>query len=142
MAKKLKQGLTRTGGEVDILGFEKDVSIQEKQAVLYRTLSPVTDLTNDLMKHDETLDILNLPGDTKERLKSVLLSSLKEISTKVLEMKECRKKKEYTKQKLIERSGESDWRNGKYVHAISSVIAFMHDIDIFLDKCVSIIDEI
>ena len=116
--------------------------IQEKQAVIHRALSPVTGLTDDLMKQYRTLDILNLPGDTKERLKFVLLTSLNEISTDVLEMKECRKKNEYTKQKLIERSGESDWRSWKYVHAISSVIVFMHDIDIFLDKCVSIIDEI
>ena len=49
--KKLKQGLTRTGGEVDILGFEKDVLIQEKQAVIHRALSPVTGLTDNLMKH-------------------------------------------------------------------------------------------
>ena len=44
--------------------------------------------------------------------------------------------------KLIEGSGESDWRNGKYILAISSVIAFVHDIDVFEENCMSIIDEI
>lgn len=139
--KKLKQGLTNTGGEVDILGFEKDESISQKQDALKRLLSPVTEMTDTLSEVDETLDIMNLPEQTKDQLSTVLLSSFREISKEVLEMKDYKKKKEYAKQKLIERSGETDWRNGKYVRAISSVIALIHDTDVFLEKCMSVIDE-
>ena len=33
---------------------------------------------------------------------------------------------------MIERGGEENWRKGKYVFAISGIIAFIHDIDDFL----------
>ena len=87
-----------------------------------RHFSPVTELTDNLSNLDVTLDIMNLPEQTKDQLSSVLLSSFRDISKEVLEMKDYRKKKEYPKQKLVERNGETDWRNGKYVRAIISVV--------------------
>ena len=58
------------------------------------------------------------------------------------EIRAMRTQKEYAKKKLIERSGESDWRNGKYVRAISSLIACLHDIDVFLKNTSSLIEEL
>lgn len=51
----------------------------------------------------------------------------------IFQIKEIKQKKDYAKTKLFERGGESDWRKGKYVYAISAIIAFIHDIDNYLD---------
>lgn len=58
---------------------------------------------------------------------------LSSTSNDIFQIKEIKQKKEYAKAKLIERGGESDWRKGKYVYAISAIIAFIHDIDNYLD---------
>ena len=57
-------------------------------------------------------------------------------------MKEIRKKKEFAKAKLIERGGDSNWRNGKYAFAVSAIIAFMHDIDELLKKVLIVLEQI
>lgn len=51
----------------------------------------------------------------------------------IFQIKEIKQKKDYAKTKLFERGGESDWRKGKYVYAKSAIIAFIHDIDNYLD---------
>ncbi|WAR26930.1 hypothetical protein MAR_012634, partial [Mya arenaria] len=107
-----------------------------------KLLQPITTITDSLSDLDETADVNSVSHDLKENLNTVLTDALKDVSMHILDMQEIRKKKEYAKEKLIKRSGETDWRNGKYVLAISSIIAFIHDIDKFHGKSISLIDEI
>ena len=58
--------------------------------------------------------------------------ALKDLSSRVIAIQDIKEKKEYSKKKLIERGGEENWRKGKYVFAISGIIAFLYDIDDFM----------
>ncbi|KAH3898006.1 uncharacterized protein LOC127864724 [Dreissena polymorpha] len=57
-------------------------------------------------------------------------------------MDKLKTKKEYAKDKLIERSGTENWRSGKYCYAISSIIGLLYDINKVKGKCETIIRDI
>ncbi|KAH3809782.1 hypothetical protein DPMN_138161 [Dreissena polymorpha] len=67
---------------------------------------------------------------------------LKTVSTGKHEMEQIKRKKEYAKDKLMERSDETNWRNGKFGYAISAIIAYIYDIDTFVGKSEKVIREI
>ena len=50
----------------------------------------------------------------------------------MIAIQDIKEKKEYSKKRLIERGGEENWMKGKYVFPISGIIAFLHDIDGFM----------
>ena len=102
----LKQGLTKYGGDIDILGYEKGYSIADKRNALDNLLKPVADTIDNLSKYDESLDITALTTSEKTVLKDCLCSGMKAVSLEVLDIKAIKTKKEYAKKKLIERSGE------------------------------------
>ena len=72
--KKLKQGLTKAGGDIDILGYEKGDSIVDKRTALDNLLKPVADTIDNLSKLDESLDIRNFTTPEKTKLKEYLFS--------------------------------------------------------------------
>ncbi|KAH3696894.1 hypothetical protein DPMN_084377 [Dreissena polymorpha] len=57
-------------------------------------------------------------------------------------MDKLKTKKEYAKDKLIERSGTENWRSGIYCYAISSIIGLLYDINKVKGKCKTIIRDI
>lgn len=58
------------------------------------------------------------------------------------DIEQLKVKKEYAKDKLIERSGESNWRNGRFCYAISALLAYIYDINKFLDKAENVVRAI
>lgn len=84
------------------------------------------------------MNVRLLPKEEKEKCLAIFRSAFTDISSSILEIREVQRKKEYTKQKLMDRSGDSNWRNGKYLYAISAIIAFLYDIDNFLKRASSV----
>jgi hypothetical protein len=84
----------------------------------------------------------DLPNDSKTDVLNLLIKTIKRLSTDIFQVREIRRKKEYCKTKLIERGGATHWRKGKYVYAISAIIAFLHDIDEFLNQACDLLEEI
>ncbi|CAG2256263.1 unnamed protein product [Mytilus edulis] len=128
--KKLKQGLSKGSGDVDLMGFEEGESLKEKREHLLKRETSINEIMTSIGLYEG--NIQNLPELLKAELKEVLLHALKELSINIFQLKEIKTKKEYCKAKLIERGGDTDWRKGRYVYAISAVIAFIYDIDNFL----------
>ncbi|KAH3888912.1 hypothetical protein DPMN_012957 [Dreissena polymorpha] len=141
--KKMKRGLTSISGDVNLLGFEHGHSLTERQKQLEDLKKPIQEMMNVFLEVDESQNMNTIINDV-ERKEQVdkLFFQRKTISLNILNARELRKKKEYARQKLIERGGGSDWKNGKYVFAISSMIAFVHDIDEYLQQSMALVDEI
>ncbi|KAH3697092.1 hypothetical protein DPMN_084577 [Dreissena polymorpha] len=87
-------------------------------------------------------NIDEIPETYKLELQMFLLNVVKSISCDIIAIREIRRKKEYCKSKLIERGGESDWRKGKFVYAVSAIIAFVHDIDEYLKSACELRENI
>lgn len=129
--KKIKQCLLEESGEVDVLGFEMNETLSDKKERLQKRLKEIDNVLEELKQPEEDLKYLYETSTLNS--KRVLIMELSSTSNDIFQIKEIKQKKEYAKAKLIERGGESDWRKGKYVYAISAIIAFIHDIDNYLD---------
>lgn len=140
--KRLKRGLTKTSGDVDLLEFETCHSLQDRIDQLEKQKKKVEEISCKFCNEEETTNIADFSQEYRVEIKRLLREQLKEMSLNVIHARELRKKKHYGKEKLIEKRGGSDWKNGKYVFAISSLIAFIHDIDDFLRESLIVIDEI
>lgn len=116
---------------MDLLGFEMNETLRDKKERLLKRLKEIDNVLEELRQHEGNLKYLN--ETITLNLKRVLIMELSSTSNDIFQIKEIKQKKEYAKAKLIERGGESDWRKGKYVYAISAIIAFIHDIDNYLD---------
>lgn len=140
--KKLKRGLTKTSGDVNLLWFEPHATLIERQKELETCVKPIEEMIKDFSELDELIDMGSDFDEAKKRCVINFLScQMKMISHNILDVRDLRKK-EYAKSKLIERSGGSDWKNGKYVHGISALIAFVYDIDEYLRNSLSLLDEL
>ena len=135
--KKIKQALTRDTGDVDLLGFEKNVSLKDKQTALENKLTEIRKLKEKITQ-DIDCDITKY----KSEAIGVLQKALTVISNDVSEIQKLRIRKEYCKTKLMERGGKTDWRTSKYSYAISAVIAFIYEIDQYVKKAGSVTDDI
>jgi hypothetical protein len=140
--KKLKQGLTKTDGDIDLLGFEKDMSLEEKRGNQKILVNPLKEMLTYLKSEEESCEVNNLASSKLTDLEILLHNSLKNISKQILDIKEKRIKKVYAKEKLIEKSGDSNWRNSKYVYAISATISYIHDIDTYLEHAHNVLEEL
>lgn len=87
-------------------------------------------------------DALKLTDDNQKDIVNMLKTTLSSISQDVIDVRELKRKKEYAKGKLIERGGETNWRESKFVYAISGIIAFLHDVEEYLKKAVGVLEEI
>ena len=132
MGKKIKQGLTEYSGDVDILGHEDSMSLKQRQEELKSKISVIEKAVQDLELLESCVDIKTLTQQAHDRSVRSLQFALKDLSSSVIAILDIKEKKEYSKKKLIEHGGEENWRKGKYVFAISGIIAFIHDIDDFL----------
>ena len=130
--KKIKQGLTENSGDVDILGHEDGMSLEQRQEELKKKISVIEKSVQDLECLESCADIKALSPEASENSVKSLQFALKDLSYSVIAIQDIKEKKEYSKKKLIERGGEENWRKSKYVFAISGIIAFIHDIDDFL----------
>ena len=137
--KKLKLGLTDNHGDVDLLGFEEGETLIDRQHTLQNKMEVISQCENLL---EEISDIAQISEEAKNSTKFFLLASLKDVSIGMQEIRELKRKKEYSKEKLIERGGDTNWRKGKYVYAISAIIAFIHDIDEYLQKAGQLLEHI
>ena len=141
--KKLKQGLTELYGDVDILGFETGETLQDRKDELVNKHQHIQSIQSELKGCINDTDIRHVNESLKNSVVRTLRQSLKELSINIQEVKETRKKKEFSKAKLIEKGGgESNWRNGRYAFAVSAIIAFIHDIDELLKKVLDVIEQI
>ncbi|WAR15144.1 hypothetical protein MAR_005249, partial [Mya arenaria] len=141
--KKLKQGLTKESGDVDLLGFEDGETLEERRSVLQKTMTELNVLSASIsMQCKRRTHISDMPKELKSNMKNVLVHSLKRLSSGMNEMEQLKKKKEYAKEKLIERGGDSNWRNGKFSYAISAILGYMHDITAFTKKAGDVIKDI
>ena len=140
--KKLKQGLTESYGDVDILGYETGKTLQDRKDELRNKIQCIHSVQEELKVYINDTDIRNMNALSLQNVTGVLRVSLKDLSISIQEVKEIRKKKEFAKAKLIERGGDSNWRNGKYAFAVSAIIAFMHDIDELLKKVLIVLEQI
>lgn len=140
--KKLKQGLTKTAGDVDLLGFESDVSLAGKQSIHLKRIEQIIEILEELQRSDIN-DIMAMSDSQKDKLKSLCADALTEISLLILKARSIKKKKCYARDKLMERNGDhTNWKNGKYAYAISDCIAYVHDIDQYMEKSISVINEL
>jgi hypothetical protein len=141
--KKLKRGLKETSGDVDLLGFEQDLSLSERKCILEERKMPVNRL---LCKFSEMNTVDNicteLTDDERKEISDTLSSQYKIVSLNICASRDLKKKKEYAKEKLIEKGGKDDWKNGKFVYAISATIAFIYDIDTFIRESMALINEL
>lgn len=141
--KKLKRGLTKTSGDVDLLGFEPNKTLLERHLELEERIKPIEHMLQVFREKDELQNIgTDLDEFEKSGIYDILIEQMKTVSQNILDARELRKKKEYAKSRLIERSGGSDWKNGKYVQGISALIAFVYDIDEYIRHSVSLLDEL
>ena len=138
--KKIKQGLQKDSGDVDLLGFEVGDTLNERKEKLETQIQSINNVSHNLDKEEGDATLLN--DSVTENLKDLLLDILRITSENIIKVREIRDKKEYCKTKLIERGGGSDWRKGKYVYAISAIRAFIHDIDDYIEQATEMTERI
>ena len=108
--KKLKPGLTKTEGDVDMFGMEKGSSLSERQQCLKDVKKPFLELKEELSSsYSDDHDIKTISVTDKNIVLDTLMKALKMVSSEVPEVIELRKKKLYAKEKLIEKS-DGDWK--------------------------------
>lgn len=139
--KKLKQGLTPTSGDVDLLGFEPGMSLSSKQDHLEARKRPIQAQLH-LLQNGSLDDISELASDYRTSYLDALTDAHKRISFDIFEILSIKKKKQYAKEKLIERCGEPNWKNSRYAMAISSMFAFIHDINEYLNSAKEVLEEL
>ena len=137
--KKLKQGLTSTSGDVNILGFEDGPSLDERLSALKVELDKETAIISNLV--DCVDDTKQLPEASKSQLKQDFDRICIKLSKNVQEIREVKRKKEYAKEKFIERGG-SDWRHGTFVYVISAIHAYLFDINCYLTRAGEVMETI
>ena len=130
--KKLKQGLTPTSGDVDLLGYEIGPTLHERQSELSHRLSVVRNLKAHLNNFNEKTTIRSLPCTVHALIRNIFLESIRAISTDAIKIREVEKKKEYALTKFMERGGEN-WRVGKFAFVVSAIKAYLYDIRKYLD---------
>lgn len=110
--KKLKQSLTPTSGDVDLLGFGTEESISERKAKLSEKTAAIQALLNPMNELDNHTSVESscLTHEYVVSLKKQLKQSFTDICKHVIEVEEIKRKKDYCKKKkLIERGGDPDW---------------------------------
>ncbi|WAR15566.1 hypothetical protein MAR_005671 [Mya arenaria] len=72
-------------------------------------------------------------------VKKILLKSLRDNSAGIVQANALKKKKEYAKEKLVEKDGGLTWKESKFAYAISVVLGYIYDIEKYLmtaEKCI------
>ena len=141
--KKIKQALTHDSGDVNLLGFEKNRSLLDKQTALEQKLTDISEL-KEMIKFTSSFE--NYEQVKEQAYKSEAIKVLQNvftvISNDVNEIYNLRTRKEYCKTKLIDRGGNTEWRTSKYSYAISAVIAFIYEIDQYIKKAGCVMEDI
>lgn len=106
--KKLKRGLTKTSGDVDLLEFETCPSLQDRIDQLEKQKKKLEIISCEFCNEEETTNIADFSQQYREEIKRLLREQIKEMSLNVIHARELRKKKPYGKEKLIEKRGGSD----------------------------------
>ena len=139
--KKLKQGLTATSGDVDLLGFEKGSTLMDRRRQLSERMELVKGLCNRLQKADTSTDLHLLSVDVSNETRQVLLDSLQILAVDAIDIRALQKKKEYALEKFIMRGGQ-EWRQGRFAFVISAIKAFLYDIQKYLKAHTQLIQDI
>ena len=90
----------------------------------------------------KSLDALKMNDNNQKNIANMFKTNFSSISQVIIEVRELKRKREYAKGKLIERGGETNWRESKFVYAISGIIAFFHDVEEYLKKAAGVLKEI
>ena len=119
-----------------MLGFEKGPSLAEKKQRLSEIMTPVDDILNYISNLDTQVEVAST--DMAPLIVVKLRENLQIISQEVFDARIP----EYAKEMLIERGGDSNWRNIKCSYAVSAMIACILDIDEFVKQALGVIGEI
>ena len=113
--EKLKQGLTETSGDVDLLGFEEGDSLTERRKKLESELGNISRRTRVISKFLSTeTDGESLPENVKQDSIDTLLRCMAILGNCAQDCRCLREKKMYAREKFKEKSGPN-WRRGQYV---------------------------
>ena len=113
--KKCAPGLSRDKGDIDLFGFESSESLQATKDRLNDEIQQVDYLNThwaSLTDTDKLFKIQNIITIVSKRIRDIRQLYVKQSMAL----------------KRFEKEAGSDWRNSKYVYAISSIQAFIYQI--------------
>ena len=131
--KKLKQGLTNTHGDVDLLGFEEKQTLKDRQNRYECNMKLVKEIITCLEKEPDNKSMKAVSVQLKTCFRDSLLYLINELSMDAQNIRLKQAKKEYAKDKFIERGGK-EWRQGHFAFVVSAIKALLYDISCYL-KC-------
>ncbi|MEW8546432.1 MAG: YqaJ viral recombinase family protein, partial [Candidatus Thiodiazotropha sp.] len=139
--KKLKQGLTDTFGDVDLLGFEEGESLQEKKHKHDELLEAVYKIIRALDQLNPDNDIAEIGSDTRQDILAFIRKLLPIIGRVAQDIRAMKAKKEYAKDKFLEQSG-SNWRQSKFAFVISAIKACLYDTEEFEKSYLKVLEKL
>ena len=125
--------LTNTHGDVDLLGFEEKQTLKDRQNRYECNMKLVKEIITCLEKEPDNKSMKAVSVNLKTCLRDSLLYLINELSMDAQNIRLKQAKKEYAKDKFIERGGK-EWRQGHFAFVVSAIKAFLYDISCYL-KC-------
>lgn len=138
--KRIKQGLTETGGDIDLIGFENGPSLSERQAQLINAINVHEDAKTVILL-SKAEEIYQLSAEEKSQTIINMTRSYSNLSDEIKQARDLKQSKTYAREKFIERGGQ-DWQKGKYIYVVSAIDALLHDIDIFVTTALNVLEQI
>jgi hypothetical protein len=128
--KKIKRG-----SDVNLLGFEKDKSLEEKQKERDRGLELV-DKCNEIIASIQRVvtEVAETPEIYKKKVHDCLLKLLMLFSETIKDLRQMKLKTSKSLAKLKEKCGSVDWRESKYAYAIDVNRTCIWKLDNTIDK--------
>ncbi|CAC5359137.1 uidA [Mytilus coruscus] len=124
---KIKQGLTTDSGDVNLLGFEDGLTLQQRKDDLCQLVSALETNIDILKRFGDEASMKCIPVDIMGDVIKELRVFLEVLSTTADIIRKIKVKKEYAKSKFIDRGG-SEWRSGKFVYVKSAINAYLYDV--------------
>ena len=116
--KKVAAGLTDSYGDEDLFGHEQP-SLQKKREQLQDDLACVNSIRETLSEPKQ--------HQSKSEKSQVLYNLIRRLSLRTQELRNLKVKQTFALKKFIKWGGP-DWRKSKYLHAISSTQARLHQV--------------
>ena len=116
--KKVAAGLTDSYGDEDLFGHEQP-SLQKKKEKVQDDLACVNSIRETLSEPKQ--------HQSKSEKSQVLYNLIRRLSLRTQELRNLKVKQTFALKKFIKWGGP-DWRKSKYLHAISSTQARLHQV--------------
>ena len=89
--------MTKTDSDIDLLGFENEISLKEKRLILDNLLKPMNDII-DSLKESENRDLCSLADEQKAEFRQIYNETLKTVSEHIINARDLRKKRNMLKE--------------------------------------------